>query len=217
MSALLSASGQVKPGRYADFVSQSSEASKIWQRLGAKQTRLMTAGFAGEASGSWTFSAEFGDLDSLAVACDQSQTDSDQMAFMQRMQDSSSPVTVTNTVIASEVPIRESKGGRGPIMTIWVSKPNPGGLERTLELGSRANAFAEANGAVNARLFSLLGAGSGTGMYIATWDFDSIRSYAKTMEAFTTEPEGQAIAAAASATDAPSTLVFEAVYSEIPV
>jgi hypothetical protein len=215
MSVVLSSAGTVSPGRYADFISQSAEAAKIWERLGASSCRLMTAGFAGEASGTWTFSAEFADMDALGTGTDHWQTDSDALAFMHRMQDSNSPTTITSVLLATEVPLRETKGGRGPIMAVWASKVHPGGMERALELGARANTFAELHGALNARYFTLLGAGSSTGMHTVTWEFDSMRSYLKVMEAFGTEPEGQAIAAAAGAADRPNTLVFEAVYSEI--
>lgn len=217
MSIVLSASGVVKPGRYPDFVSQAAEASKLYQRLGSKPPRLFSAGIAGEAIGQWTFNVEYDDLDSFGQAMDRQQTDGEAQAFLLRLQEPSNPSTVTSVVVASEVPLRESKAGKGPVMCIYVTKVLPGGLERALELGTRASAFAEAHGAVNARLFSLLGAGSGTGLYTSVWELENMAAYARVMGAFTTEPAGQAIAAEATAADAPSTLVFEAVYTEIPV
>jgi hypothetical protein len=44
-----------------------------------------------------------------------------------------------------------------------------------------------------------------------------MRACAKLIDAFNTEPAGQAVATASTAADAPSTMVFEAIYSEIPI
>jgi hypothetical protein len=136
---------------------------------------------------------------------------------MLRLQEPNNPSTITSVVVASELPLRESKDGQGPVSAVFVSRINPGGLERSLEMGARVNAFAEAHGAVNARLFNVIGGGSAPGLYATTWEFENVLTYAKVMGAFGTEPEGQAFAAAVTAVDAPNTLVFEAVYTEIPI
>lgn len=217
MSVVLSASGVVKPGRYPEFVAQSAEASKMYQRLGGKPARLMSAGMAGEAFGTWTFNVEYDDLDAFGEAMDRQQGDGEAEAFLLRLQEPSNPSTVTSVAVASEISLRESKGGRGPVMAIYVTKVHPGGLERALELGTRTNAFVEAHGAVNARLFNLIGAGSSAGLYTTTWEFDTVAGYTKAMSAFTAEPEGLSIVAAAAADDAPNALVFEGVYTEIPI
>ena len=217
MGVIQTSAGQIKPGRYADFVSQAGEASKIFQRLGAKPPRLHVAGFAGEAFGTWTFSVESDDLDSFGVLSDAFSGDGEAQAFMLRIQEPTAPTVMQQVQLLTEIPIREPKGGRGPVLAVWVSKAHPGGVEGTLAMAGRANAFAEKQGAVNTRLFSTIGAGSGTGLYICTWEFENVRGYAKAIEGFSSEPEGQAIATAAAAADAPDTLVFEAVYSEIPL
>ena len=217
MAAIISSSGRVKPGRYADFIAQAAEASKLYQRLGAAPPRLMTAGFAGEAFGTWTFTVECDDIESLAAVSDQFAADSEAQAYMLRLQEEHSPTVMEQVSIGIEVPLRESKGGRGSVAAVYVVKPHPGGLERTLELGGRVAAFGESQGAVDVRTFSLLGAGSGAGLYLTILEFDSLRAYAKVIDAFSTEPEGQAIAATSAGADAPNTIVFEAVYSEIPL
>lgn len=217
MAAILLSTGRVKPGRYAAFVSQSAEASKLYQRLGAPPPRLMSAGFAGEAFGTWTFTVECDDLESLGALSDQFAADSDAQAFLLRLQEEASPTTLEQVSLGIEVPLRESKGGRGSVAAVYVVKPHLGGLERTLELGGRVAAFAESQGAVNARTFSLLGAGSGAGLYLTIFEFDSLRTYARVIDSFSTEPEGQAIAATSAGADAPNTIVFEGVYSEMPL
>ena len=217
MSVVLSASGVVKPGQYPEFVAQASEISKIYQRLGAKPPRLMSAGFAGEATGTWNYNIEYDDLDSFGEAMDRQQADEEFQVFMLRLQEPNNPSTVTSVVVASELPLREAKGGQGPVSAVYATRINPGGLERSLEIGARVNAFVEAHGAVNARLFNVIGGGSGPGLYVSSWEFENVRSYAKAIGAFGTEPEGQAIAVTVTAVDAPNMLVFEAVYTEIPI
>jgi hypothetical protein len=54
-------------------------------------------------------------------------------------------------------------------------------------------------------------------MTVTMFEFDNMRACAKLMDAFTTEPAGQAIATASTAADTPSTMVFEGIYSEIPI
>lgn len=217
MTVIQTSGGQIKPGRYADFVAQAADASKLFQRLGTKPPRLHVAGFAGEAWGTWTFSVEFDDLESFGAVNDTFGRDGDAQAFMLRVQEPDTPSIMQQVQLLTEVPVREPRGGRGPVMAVWVSKAHPGGLEGTLEMASRANAFAERQGAVDARLFNTIGAGTGTGLYVCVWQFEDFRGYAKAIEGFTTEPEGQAIATAAAAADAPDTLIFEAVYNEIPI
>lgn len=50
-----------------------------------------------------------------------------------------------------------------------------------------------------------------------TGEFESIRTYARVTDAFTTEAAGEAIAVTVSSPNFPVTGVFEAVYSEIPI
>lgn len=217
MTVIQTSGGQIKPGRYADFLAQAAEASKLFQRLGTTAPRLHVAGFAGEAWGTWTFSVEYDDWDSFGRVNDAFNNDGEAQTFMLRVQEADTPSLMQQVQLLTEIPLREPKGGRGPVMAVWVSKAHPGGLEGTLDMANRSNAFAETQGAVNARLYNTIGAGSGTGLYVCVWEFEDFRGYARVIEAFSTEPEGQAIATAAAAADAPDTLVFEGVYNEIPI
>jgi hypothetical protein len=217
MSVLMSSLGRVKPGRYVDFLAQSAQASKLYQNLGTRPPRLFSAGLAGEAFGTWTFSVEFDDLDSFAVVSDRFLADPEAQAFMLQLQEESNPSTLEQVNVCVEVPVREPKGGRGSIIALYASKVHPGALERGLDLGVKACEFAEAQGALDARIYNLVGSGSGTGTTVTMFEFENMRAYARMMEAFTTEPAGQAIATAAAAGDAPSTGIFEAVYNEIPI
>jgi hypothetical protein len=217
MSVILSSVGRVKPGRYADFLSQAGQANKLYQRLGTRPARLMMAGLAGEAFGSWTFSVEFDDLDSFGAVSDQYRVDPEAQAFYMQIMDETSPTTTEQVNLSVEVPVRESKGGRGSVVALYASKIHPGGLERGLDLGVKACEFAEAHGSLDARMFNLVSSGSGAGVMVTMWEFENVRSYANAIDAFSTEPAGQALSVAVSAPDAPFTSVFEAVYDEVAI
>jgi len=217
MTVILSSGGRVKPGRFNDFLAQAAQAKKLYQRLGTRPPRLMTAGLAGEAFGSWTLSVEFDDLDSFGVFTDQFQADPEGQASGMQIYEETNPATIEQVNLGVEVPVRESKGGRGSVVALYASKIHPGGLERALDLGVKVCDFAEAHGSLDARMFNLIGSGSGTGITVTMWEFGNIRDYAKVMDAFTNEPAGQAIAIAASSADSPVTGIFEAVYNEISI
>jgi len=59
--------------------------------------------------------------------------------------------------------------------------------------------------------------GTNIGLYASAWEFEDVRRYAKVQQALATEPEGQAIATQGQATDAPSILVSDTVWNEIPL
>jgi hypothetical protein len=217
MSVILSSVGRVKPGRYNDFLAQAAEASKLYTRLGTRPPRLMSAGLAGEAFGTWTFTVEFDDLDSFGAINDQYQSDPDAQTYMLKLQEEANPSTLEQVNVSLEVPVRESKGGRGNVVALYASKVHPGALERALDLGAKACEFAEDHGALDARMFNLIGSGSGTGITVTMWELDNMRAYAKVIDAYSTEPAGQAIAMEAASADAPHTGVFEAVYIEVPI
>ena len=217
MTVLLSSLGRVKPGRYNDFLGQAAQASKLYERLGTRPPRLFSAGYAGEAYGQWTFSVEFDDLDSFGEISDQFNTDAEAQAFMMQMQEEANPSTLEQVNVAVELPVRESKGGRGSVIDVYVAKIHPGALERGIDLGVKACEFAEAHGALDARMYNLLGAGSGTGTSLTIFEFENMRACAKLIDAFNTEPAGQAIAAASTAADTPVTTVFEGIYTGIPI
>jgi len=217
MTVLNSILGRVKPSRFEDFVNQALEAAKLHERLGASNVRLFTAGPSGEAFGTWTFSMEFESMEAYGAFTDILMADSEMQALMMRVQSEENPSTIENITLAVEIPVRTSKGGRGPVSVVNVSRTHPGGLERSLALGARACAFVENHGAVDARMYDLVASGSGAGMTMSTWEFETMRAFGACIDAFNTDPEGQAIAVDATAADAPLTRVFEGIYTQIPL
>ena len=216
MSVFMSTIFRIKPGRYADAMVQAARGAQLYERFGTNRPRLLSAGLAGEAFGTWTFSVDFEDLESFGTITDQYSADPDSQAYFMQLQEADNPVTLEQLNVGLEIPVRESKGGRGNVIALYAAKVHPGGLERALALGVRACDFAEAHGALDARMFSLLASGSGTGITTTMFEYEDMRAFTTVIEAFNTEPAGQAIAVEGTAADSPVTTVFEAVYNEVP-
>lgn len=210
--------GRTKPGRYEDFLSQGLEVSKLYERLGAGLSRLFSAGAAGEAFGTWTFTTEFDSMEHYGTFSDALAADAEWQSFLLRLQQPDSPVDIEQVSLCVEIPTgRPQTVGRGPVLVSNVSRPNPGGLEKAVELATRACAFVERHGAVSARLFNLVSSGAGAGMMLSTWEFASMRALGKAYDAWSSDPEGQAIATEAAGRDAPLTVVWDGMYNQIPI
>lgn len=144
--------------------------------------------------------------------------DSEMQSVLGRLRAPDSPVTIETQTLAVELPLgRTPRSGRGSIVEAHISRITPGRVEAGLELGRRVCDFVEANGAVNARSFQLAYAGSGSGLVLSSWEFDSMQAWGKLADAFGNDPEGQAIALASAGADSSATLVFSGVYNEIPL
>lgn len=217
MTVALTTSGRIQPGRYNDFVAQATEAAKIYERLGTAPPRLHLGGLAGEAFWSWTYTVEYEDLDSFGEISDQWNADAEAQAFLLRLSDPANPAPIERAQLCVQVPVHTATSGRGSQLAIYASRVHPGQQARAFDLAGRACAFIERHGGLNARVWNLMAAGSGTGMAVMTVEFDSVRSYARAMSAFSTDQDGQAIAAEGTGKDAPDTVVFEGLYGEIPL
>ena len=185
MTVINSTIGTIKPGRYEDFVSQGLEVSKLMERLGATNVRLLTAGVAGEQQGRWVFNTEHTDLEQYGAFVDHLLADAEMLALMSRLQAPDNAVTLEQQSVAVEIPLgRDTKTTTpGPIVETHVTRVNPGGLDRSLAEAKQACDFIEAHGARNARLCQLLYAGSFSGTYMVTWEFENMRAWGKAMPA----------------------------------
>jgi hypothetical protein len=149
---------------------------------------------------------------------DELMLDLEMQSVLARLRASDAPAIIEQVSVANEVPLdRTRRPGRGNVVEVHVSRVTPGRLEQALSLCSRAFDFVEQHGATNARLTSIVTGGSGTGLFIATWEAQNYRALGKITDAFSTEPDGQAIAMTVTNADNPVTEVFSGTYSEIPL
>ena len=218
MTVLHSVVGRVQPGRYDEFLSQSLEVSKLYERHGAENIRLMQAVSAGEATNSWTFSSEFENAEAYGAFTEELTADLEMQNFLTRMRAANSPVTVEQISLASEVPLeRKGKQGRGDVVEVHVSRIIPGRFEEAIKLTTTACNFAERKGARHGRLFQLSYAGLGSGLFMVSWEYANLRAAGKAMDGWNTDPKGQAIAARMYGPEASTTLVFSGLYTTIPI
>jgi hypothetical protein len=218
MTVLSSVTGRVQPGRYEEFLSQGLEVSKLYERHGAQNVRLMQAVSAGEASNTWSFSAEFENGESHGTFLEEITADLEMQHVLARLRSPDSPSIIEQQTLATEVPLdRKPKAGRGDVVEIHVSRVTPGRLEDARKMAKAACSFAERHGARNARLFQLGYAGLGSGLFLVSWEFTSLRAQGKSMDAWGTDPKGQAIAANTFEAQPSSTLIFSGLYMTIPV
>ncbi|HAM01254.1 MAG TPA: hypothetical protein DCQ30_03355 [Acidimicrobiaceae bacterium] len=218
MAVLQSTVSRVKPGRYEDVLSLSLEAVKIHERLGVPVPRITTATVAGEASGLCVFSTEHDDVDAYGRFAEATAADPELQTLVTRAQAADAPSVVEQTSLAFEVPLdRTPKPGRGSLIEIHVSRSTPGQLEETIAISRRLCDFVEGHGAKNARLFQIAYGGMGSGLYMASWEFDDVGGWVRLSKTWQTEPEGLAIAASSTGPTPHSTLVFSGLYTEIPL
>lgn len=218
MTVLSSVTGRVQPGRYEEFLSQGLEVSKLYERHGAQNVRLMQAVSAGEASNTWSFSAEFENGEAWGTFIEEISADLEMQHVLARLRSPDSPSVIEQQTLATEVPLdRKKKMGHGDVVEIHVSRVTPGRLEQAMKTVTAACTFAERHGARNARLFQLGYAGTGSGLFMVSWEFATLRAMGKAGDAWSTDPKAQAIAATIFDAQPSSTLVYSGLYMTIPV
>jgi hypothetical protein len=218
MTVIYSTVSRARPGRRADAVAVTTEARKLLERDGATDCRLSMAATAGEASGTLVFTMQFDTNEAYGLFADRAAEDQDLMALTDRLDREDGPVVVEAQSLGLEIPLdRPASAGRGSIIEAYLSRPVPGRFDAALDLARQAFDFVEANGAVNARLFTLLSAGSMTDALVASWEFESMRALGRMGDAYLSDPAGQALMQAMTASDAPATTISSGIYTEIPI
>ncbi len=209
---------RLQPGRFEEFLSLSGQAAKVYERLGASNTRVTLAGAAGESAGTTVFSSEHASMEAFGAFAEKMATDDEMQSILARLRSADSPVTIEQISLASELPTgRKTKAGKGTVIEVHASRATPGRIEDALALGIRCCDFVEANGATNARLFQLGYAGLGVDTMVTSWEYANQKAWGKGVDAWASKDEGMAIGLEAASASTPSTHIYSAVYTEIPV
>jgi hypothetical protein len=218
MTVVNSVTGRVLPGRYEDFLSQGLEVSKLFERHGARDIRLLEAVAAGEASNSWAFSAEFDDAEAYGSFSDELASDVEMQSIVARVRAADSPVVIEQQSLLAEIPLdRKGKARRGNVVEVHTSRVTPGRFEQALETAKTALNFVERHGGRHGRLFQLGYAGVGSGLLLLSWEFENMRAQGKASGAWQTDPKGQALGSLMYSADSPTTLVFSGLFMRIPL
>ena len=207
-----------KPGRRHDAIALALEASKLLERHGAADNRLLVAQTAGEATGSNVFTTEFENGEAWGEFMDSLNADAELEALLDRVEREDSPVVMETMSLGSVIELgREGPTARAALVEAYISRVNPGRFEAALELGSTVFDFVERHGGTNCRLTQLNSAGSLTECLVASWELDSMKSIGRLGDAYANDAEGQRILETLTATDGPVFPVMSGIYAEIPL
>jgi hypothetical protein len=209
---------RAKPGRRHDAIALALEASKLLERHGAEDSRLLAAQTAGEATGSHVFTTEFANGEAWGAFSDSLFADAELEALMDRVDRDDSPAVMESMSLGNEIPLgRDGPSDRGALVEAYISRVVPGRFAGALELATAVFDFTEQHGATNCRLLQLTSAGSLTDCLVASWELDSMRALGALGDAYGAEPAGQRIMEMLTGADGPITPVSSGIYVEIPL
>lgn len=218
MTILQSTVTRAKPGRRHDAIAMALEASKLLERHGADDSRLLAAQIAGEATGTHVFTTEFGDGEAWGEFNDSLAADAELDALMDRVERADSPVVMASMSVGSEIPLgRDGPTDRGTLVEAYISRALPGRFTGALELAATVFDFVEGRGASNCRLFQLTSAGSMTECLVASWELETMKDLGRLGDSFGTDPDGQQIMEVLTGAEGPITVLSSGIYRVIPL
>lgn len=208
---------RAKPGRLHDAIAAGVEANKLFERIGAPDSRLLMAQVAGEQTGSGVFVTEFASGEDWGAFTDALLGDTELQAFGDRFEGEGSPIVMESTSTGVVLDLgRSGSTAHGPVVQSYVTRPTSGGGAAMLELTNAAFDFLEANGATNCRVMLLQNAGLMTDCMVASWELESLKALGRLADAWMS-PAGQKISERAASGDGGSTTISSGVYLEVPL
>jgi hypothetical protein len=209
---------RAKPGRRHDAIALALEASKLLERHGADDSRLLAAQVAGEATGTHVFTTQFENGEAWGEFTDSLSADAELDALMGRVERADGPVVMESMSIGTEIPLgRDGPTERGAVIEAYISRALPGRFEGALQLGGAVFDFVERHGATSCRLLQLSSAGSLSECLVASWELENARAVGRLGDAFGTDPEGQRIMEMLTGIEGPIVTVSSGIYVEIPL
>jgi hypothetical protein len=218
MSVVQTTVSRAKPGRSHDIPALALEAAKLFERHGAGESRLLVAGLAGEATGTYVFTTEFANAEAWGACSDGLNADQETQALLDRVNSETSPIVIENMSLGIDIPLgRTAASGRGRIIEAHVSRALPGRFEAALELANVAFDFLESHGAVGCRLMQLNDAGVLSECLVASWEFESARAAGKLADAYFSDLAAQPVMQLMTGAGTPITTITSGMYTEIPL
>ena len=209
---------RAKPGRRHDAIALALEASKLLERHGADDNRLLVAQVAGEGTGSNIFTTDFENGEAWGAFNDSLAADAELDALMARVERDDGPVVMESMSVSNVIPLeRDGPTDRGSVIEAYISRVVPGRFEGALGLAVAAFDFVERHGATNCRLSQLNSAGSLTECLVASWELQSMRALGALGDSFGTDPAGQGLMQLLTGADSPIVGVSSGIYAEIPL
>jgi hypothetical protein len=218
MSVIQSTVTRAKPGRRHDAIAMAVEASKLLERHGADDSRLLAAQLAGEMTGTHVFTTEFDDGLAWGEFNDSLNADAELEALLDRVEREDAPVEMLSMSVGNEIPLgREGPVEPGAVVQAYISRTLPGRFDAGLELAAEVFDFVEEHGASRCRLMQLTNAGTLTDCMVASWELADMKAVGRLGDAYEKEAEGQRIFSVLVSEDSPITPVSSGIYRVIPL
>lgn len=218
MPMMQTAVSRVRGGRSHDAIAMAVEASKLFERHGAADNRLLVAGVAGEMTGTHVFTTEWENGEAWGEFNDGLTSDAELEALLNRARSDDSPVEIVSMSLGNEIPLgRSGSRTRGSVVEAYISRCLPGRFDGALELAGAAFDFVEAHGGTNCRLIQLNSAGTLTDCLVASWELENVKAAGRLGDAYANDPDGQRVFEMLTGANAPVTPVSSGIYREIPL
>ena len=203
------------PGRYDDTLGLLQEAAKMCERHGANEARLSRGLVAGTNSDTLVFSCEFSDFSAFGEFADGFMADSEYDAYLRRVRAADVPFTLVSSALATEVVLdrQNPKNDHGQVIDAYTFRTRPGRLTDSHHLVSDAFDVLDRLGAARCRLFQLGTGGDQVGTHVSTIEFDSMRTWGRTRDAYLADPAGRALGDTANAAESPIEAISHSVYT----
>ena len=216
MHILSTSLARCSPGRRDQFLGMALESMKLFERHGARHTRLLSALTAGQASDVYALTNEFDSAEAYGTFVDELFRETEFETFMSRITGPDSPMALVARSLATEVPLgRHGPSDSGAIVAAHIGRPERGRFEDCCDLARSMFEFLEGHGASNCHLLELDSAGSRTGELMVRCEFDSMRSHGKMIDEWATDPDGQALTARIRADDSPMSISWSGLYRDL--
>ena len=218
MAVLQSTIWEVAPGRTAEVIGHMAHAKQIQERLGSK-VRALQVLIAGPTSNRIAYVLRHDSLTAYGQYATALNTDPEWLAFQQTVLGSASPsASLVSHALSSELP-----GFEGPftvtgtsVTTLTQVRPNPGGLEGTMQQIKTVKSVVERLGATLSARQNFI-AGENTGTIGVAVTYDDLAAFGKGTDALLADPEYQGVLARTTAADAPGVILSRAQAVEIPL
>jgi hypothetical protein len=218
MTMISSSLTRCPPGRRDEFMAIALEGMKLFERHGARRTRLLEAMTAGEQHGMHVLTNEFATAEEYGGFVDELYQDAEFGSFLARITAADSPLVIESRSLAAEVPLDyHGTATHGGVVEVYVARPVPGRFEACCDLAVRTFEFLSEHGATNCRLTQLRNAGSRTGALVATWEFENMRGRGVADDLWWTDAKGRAIMDELMGTATPMTPVSAGLYRDVHI
>ena len=115
MSVVQTSVSRVNPGRSQDVPALALEAAKLFERHGSGESRLLVAGLAGEATGTYVFTTEFANGEAWGAWSDGLNADPETQALLDRVNSDDEPDRAREHELRGRHPARASERSRGVV------------------------------------------------------------------------------------------------------